>query len=253
MQTDTYSLGYSAPLINFLAQRTAETHAAFFLPRLKPGSRVLDAGCGPGTITLGLARKAAPGQVIGIDVEDSQFTASRREAQREGLNIEFRRASVYELPFENQSFDAVFSHALLEHLTEPAAAIAEFRRVLKPGSVIGLRAGDLGGLLIDADSDGPAQAFSVYMAQQRAGSKDSNVGRKLGRLLRKTGFTVETMTASYEVISDLLAKLGPSLAQQFAVPGSFCEPGSFCKVDVPPGDSSLFVALAWCEATGRVQ
>lgn len=247
MQTDTYTPGYSAPMVNFLAQRTAETHAAFFLPHLKPGLRVLDAGCGPGSITLGLARKVAPGQVIGIDVEDSQFAASREEARREGLNVEFRKASVYELSFEDQSFDAVFSHALLEHLSDPAAAIAELRRVIKPRGVIGLRAGDLGGLLIDADSDGPAKAFSAYMAQQREGSKDSNVGRKLARLLRKAGFTVEHMTASYEVLSDLLMKLGPSLAQQFAVPGSFC------KVDDRPGDSSLFVALAWCEATGRVQ
>jgi len=247
MQTDTYSLGYSAPLVNFLAQRTAETHAAFFLPHLRPGLRLLDAGCGPGSITLGLACKVAPGQVIGIDVEDSQFSASREEARREGLKMEFRKASVYELPFEDRSFDAVFSHALLEHLSDPAAAIAEFRRVLKPGGVIGLRAGDLGGLLIDAESDGPAQAFSAYMAQQREGSKDSNVGRKLGRLLRKAGFTVEQMTASYEVISDLLMKLGPSLAQQFAAPSSFC------KLDDRPGESSLFVALAWCEATGRMQ
>lgn len=247
MQADTYTPGYSSPMVSFMAQRTADTHATFFLPHLKPGWRLLDAGCGPGTITLGLARKVAPGHVIGIDVEDSQFAASREEAQRQDLNVEFRKAIVYELPFEDQSFDAVFSHALLEHLSDPAVAIAEFRRVLKPGGAIGLRSGDLGGLLIDADSDGPAQAFSAYMAKQREGSKDSNVGRKLGRLLRKSGFTVDQMTASYEVISDLLMKLGPALAQQFAAPGSFC------KVDDRPGDSSLFVALAWCEATGRVR
>jgi ubiquinone/menaquinone biosynthesis C-methylase UbiE len=245
MRTDEYTPGYSAPMVQFMAQRTAETHASFFLPYLKPGWCVLDAGCGPGTITLGLAQRVNPGHVVGIDAEDSQFEQARSAAQREGLNVEFGKSSVYQLPFEDRQFDAVFSHAVLEHLSDPAAAIAEFRRVLKPGGVIGLRAGDLGGLLIDADSDGPAHAFASYLSQQRQGDKDPNVGRKLARLMRQAGFSVEKMTASYEVISDLLMKLGPSLAQQFTAPGSFC------KLQDRPEIPSLFVALAWCEATGH--
>lgn len=245
MRTDEYAPGYSAPMVSFMAQRTAETHAGFFLPHLKQGSCVLDAGCGPGTITLGLARKVEPGHAIGIDVEDSQFEQACAEARREELSVEFRKGSVYELPFKAQQFDAVFSHAVLEHLSDPAVAIGEFRRVLKPGGVIGLRAGDLGGLLIDADSEGPAQAFASYLAQQKQGTKDPNVGRKLGRLMRQAGFSVEAMTASYEVISDLLVKIGPLLAGQFTPPGSFCDLRDRKK------EPSIFVALAWCAAIGH--
>jgi hypothetical protein len=62
--------------------------------------------------------------------------------------------------------------------------------------------------------------------------------------MRHAGFSVEKMTASYEVISDLLMKLGPALAEQFTMPGSFC------KLQDRPEPPSLFVALAWCEATG---
>ena len=91
MRTDEYAPGYSAPMVSFMAQRTAEAHAGFFLPHLQPGSCVLDAGCGPGTITLGLARKIAPGHVIGIDVEDSQFEQARAVAKHERLDVEFRR------------------------------------------------------------------------------------------------------------------------------------------------------------------
>jgi ubiquinone/menaquinone biosynthesis C-methylase UbiE len=226
-----------------MGQRTAETHAGFFLPQLRSGWRVLDAGCGPGTITLGLAQRVAPGKAVGIDVEDLQFGKARAEAQRRSLNVEFRKASVYELPFQDHFFDAVFSHALLEHLSDPGAALTEMRRVLKPRGLIGLRAGDIGGLLIDSASEGPAQALGAYLTNQKSESKDPNVGRKLGRLLQKAGFTVHKMSASYEVITESLLKIGPSLAEQFAA-------GSYCSLQDNSGDDPLFFALAWCEATG---
>jgi ubiquinone/menaquinone biosynthesis C-methylase UbiE len=244
MQTATYRPGYSAPVLSLMAERSAETHADFFLPQLRPGFTVLDAGCGPGSITLGLARSVKPGHVIGIDVEDSQFEKGREQAKNEGLNVEFHKASVYELPFEDDSFDAAFSHALLEHLVEPGAALVELRRVLKPGGWIGVRAGDMGGMLVDAASEVPTQALAGYIAAQQKDSKDPNVGRKLARLLRGSGFSVQKMTASYEVLTETLRRIGPSLAQQFGVP-------AVCNVaDRGVGDS-LFVAMAWCEATAQ--
>lgn len=229
MQTATYTPGYSAPVLSLMAQRTADTHARFFLPELMPGWSVLDAGCGPGTITLGLARRVAPGFVTGIDVEDSQFAKSREQAEGEGLNVEFHKASVYQLPFQDHCFDAVFCHALLEHL-----------------SLIGLRAGDMGGILIDSESEGPAQGLATYLANREKDSGDPNVGRKLGRLLRKAGFKVQRITASCEVITETLLKIGPSLAAQFAAP-------SYCSLQDKAGDRPLFVALAWCEAIGRAE
>ena len=242
MQTSTYTPGYSAPILSFMEQRTAETHAGFFLSHLRPGFRVLDAGCGPGTITVGLARRVAPGQVIGIDIEDSQFASAREQAERESINAEFRKASIYELPFESGFFDAVFSHAVLQHLRDPIAALAELRRVLQPGGFIGIRAGDMGGILIDAESDGPAKGFAAYLSNREKDGGDPYVGRKLARLLRKSGFKVEQMTASYEVVSDLLQKIGPSLAAHFSTAGC-------CSLQDKP-DDSLFVALAWCEVIG---
>jgi ubiquinone/menaquinone biosynthesis C-methylase UbiE len=231
-------------MVHFMERHTAETHAGFFLPELLSGWRLLDAGCGPGTITLGLARKVAPGQVIGIDLEESQFGRARDRAKREELNLEFRKGSVYELPFEDGFFDAVYSHALLESLSDPAAALAELRRVLKPGGLIGVRASDLGGLLLDAASEGPAQALAAYVGNQKQRCTDPNMGRKLGRLLRGAGFRVLKQTASYEVITEFIQKVGPFIAQQFLSPGS-------CSLDKRDPDDSLFVALAWCEATAH--
>ncbi len=69
--------------VSILAARTAEREGAFFLAHLQPGMRVLDVGCGPGTITLGLARAVAPAEVIGIDIAQSQVDAARAR-QRAG-------------------------------------------------------------------------------------------------------------------------------------------------------------------------
>lgn len=243
MPATTYTPGYSAPILNFMEQRTAETHAAFFLPHLKPGFHLLDAGCGPGTITLGLARRVGAGEVTGIDIEDSQFVIAQDQARQAGLNVTFRKADIYRLPFENASFDAAFSHAVLQHLSDPLAALAELRRVLKPGAVIGIRAGDMGGTLIDGE--GPASDFAAHFAsREKDEGGDPYTGRKLPRLLRKAGFHVERVSASYEVITELLRKIGPALAAQFAVPGSTCS-----LQDKP--DEVPFVALAWCEAVAR--
>jgi ubiquinone/menaquinone biosynthesis C-methylase UbiE len=243
MQKWSYTPGYSIPVLSFMEQRTAESHAGFFLPHLLPGWRVLDAGCGPGSITLGLARKVAPGPVIGIDIEESQFAKAREQAEKEGLNIEFRAENISHLPFSDGYFDAVFSHAVLQHLTDPEAALAELRRVLKPGGLIGVRAGDMGGTLIDAEGEEAAQGLAAYLAKSEKSGGDPNIGRKLGRLLRKAGFTVEKVSASYEVITETLRQIGPSLAAQFAVPEK--ERSLDAESDLP------FVALAWCEAIGR--
>lgn len=129
-----------------LALRTAANEGAFFLPYLRPAMRVLDLGCGPGSITLGLAEKVAPGEVIGVDLQPSQVAqAQALSAARGVMNVRFEVADVYRLPFPDGSFDAVFAHVVLMHLREPVRALAEMRRVLRPGGIVGVRDCDWGG------------------------------------------------------------------------------------------------------------
>ena len=64
-----YGPGYTPATVQHYASRTAVQQAAFFLPYLRPGMSLLDCGCGPGTITIGLSHAVAPGQVVGIDIE----------------------------------------------------------------------------------------------------------------------------------------------------------------------------------------
>src|SRR5690606_25679600 len=108
-----------------------------------PGMAVLDCGCGPGTIALDFAEMVAPGEVWGIDLDASYvLRAQELAAERTLSNIHFRQASVYALPFPDQSMDAVFASTLLAHLSQPFAALTEIKRVLRPGGVIGIRDAD---------------------------------------------------------------------------------------------------------------
>jgi SAM-dependent methyltransferase len=132
-----------------LVRRTAAQEAAFFLPHLRRGMRLLDCGCGPGSITVGLAEVVAPGRVVGLDLETRQVQAGRALAADRGLTtVQFETGDVYALPFPDGSFDAVFAHMVLFHLNDPLRALREMRRVLAPGGVVGIRDADEGATLM---------------------------------------------------------------------------------------------------------
>ncbi len=133
-----------------LGRRTAETAAGFFLPHLRPGMRLLDCGCGVGSITIGLAAAVAPGEAIGIDFQSEQIERARAVAGEAGVaNVGFAVGSVYALPCPDASYDAAFAHTLLLHLREPPRALRELRRVLKPGGVVGIADDDRGTFLME--------------------------------------------------------------------------------------------------------
>src|SRR5215207_5702392 len=95
---DRYTHGHHASVVGQHARRTAERDAAYLLPRLTPGMRLLDIGCGPGTITTGLARAVAPGETIGIDVGAGVIEQANQHLAETGLEgVRFEVGSVYEL------------------------------------------------------------------------------------------------------------------------------------------------------------
>jgi ubiquinone/menaquinone biosynthesis C-methylase UbiE len=152
---EKYLHGYSAEHRAFLSSRTAAREAAFFLPFLRPGMRLLDCGCGMGALTTSLAEWLAPGEVIGIDRELSQVGAARTWAAEKGVgNVRFETGSIYEIPYPEASFDAVFAYTVLEHIRDPRRAMWEMRRVLKPGGVAGICDPDYGALLQEPSTPG---------------------------------------------------------------------------------------------------
>jgi len=179
------------------ATRKAAREAAFFLPHLRPGVQVLDVGCGPGSITVGLAEVVVPGEVVGIDIQQSLVERARDLAVEHGMtNVRFEVGDAYRLSFPDHSFDAVFAHAVLMHLSEPVRALAEMRRVLRPGGIAGVREPDYGTMLFAPATTLLAQWPALRIrARQRSGG-DPFVGRHLRRLFLEAGFMRTEASAS---------------------------------------------------------
>src|SRR6185436_19717717 len=101
-----YTPGHSEAVTAFMARRSAESHAAFVLPHLRPDWRVLDLGCGPGTITTDLAARMPRGGVVGIDLNAGQIAHARELARARGIaNVEFKVMSLESLALPVESFD----------------------------------------------------------------------------------------------------------------------------------------------------
>ena len=104
---------------------------------LSPTNHVLDAGCGPGAITRAIAREVPNGKAYGVDRDPKYIDFARRKAASENIgNIQFEIGDVLKLPFESDSFDIVWSKHLLQFVRERNLALAEFKRVLRPGGRI---------------------------------------------------------------------------------------------------------------------
>jgi SAM-dependent methyltransferase len=240
---EEYTPGYTQTASDFMAQRTAASHAAFLLPHLRDSARLLDCGCGPGSISCNFARILSSGYVIGVDREESQVELARERASEQQLtNATFKVGSIYNLPFPDLSFDVVFAHAIFEHIASPDKALAEMLRVLAPGGIAAIRSPDWGGFIVGPEVPGLQAAIQSYADLQTANGGDIYVGRKLPRLLRDAGFETLRFSATYDCYQS------PSLiAEYLALRLADTEADAMRAWSQ---DRDAFFAQAWCEILG---
>lgn len=175
---------------DLMRNRSATEYADFVLPSIDSRDRVLDVGCGPGSITVGLAKVA--GHVTGIDVDDAEFTDARAYAVEHGIsNVEFREGSIYELDVPDASIDVCTLCSMMETLDDPLAGLGEVHRVLKPGGLLGASSIEYGGLILH----GPGQPLlrRFYELRLKLWEAQGDVhpyrGRELRGLLLAAGFS----------------------------------------------------------------
>jgi ubiquinone/menaquinone biosynthesis C-methylase UbiE len=263
---ETYVHDYDGALTEQLIMgRTAAIHAAFFLPYLRSGMNILDCACGPGTISVGLAQAVAPGKLTGIDLEASQLALARENAAKLGLtNVMFGQGSVFELPYEDSQFDAVFGHAVLEHMRDPLAVVKEMYRVLKPGGLVGIRSPDLGTNVYAPSNEVFEKVLEIYLKYRQHLGGTLHVGRRFRAFLREAGFvnTIGSASTEYWGTLEQTQSVVPVGLQEFAGPKiteTAIQMGwadqalmdSIAPMLIDWGNNpDAFYCILWCEAVG---
>ncbi len=194
---DTYIHGHQASVLRSHRWRTAENSAGYLLPELTSGRSVLDIGCGPGSITMDFAEAVAPGQTIGLDRAEAPLAGARAAAAQRAIgNVAFTVGDVYQLDFPDDSFDVVHAHQVLQHLTDPIAALREMRRVCRPGGVVAARDADYAAMTWYP----PDPRMDRWLALHRRIASDNggelDAGRRLLAWASAAGFRDVAGTAS---------------------------------------------------------
>jgi SAM-dependent methyltransferase len=192
-----YTHGHDEQVLRSHRWRTAANSAGYLLDHLRPGLDLLDVGCGPGTITVDLARRVAPGRVVGVDAAASVVEEARTlAAAGDGPDVAFEVGDLFDLPFPDASFDVVHAHQVLQHVGDPVAGLVELRRVCRPGGLVAARDGDYPGFRWFPEEPAMDRSVAAYGALTRRNGANWDAGRRLLAWAHEAGLEQVTPTAS---------------------------------------------------------
>ena len=192
-----YTHGHHESVLRAHRRRTANDSAAYLLPHLRPGMSLLDVGCGPGTITIDLAARVAPGTVTAVELTDAALDLARAEAKaRNRHNVSFATSDVHALDFADDSFDVVHAHQVLQHVADPVQALRELRRVCVPDGIVAARDADYAGVIWYPRLPALDHWMNLYDKAARANGGEPDAGRRLLSWAQDAGFDDITPTAS---------------------------------------------------------
>ncbi|MFB8177881.1 class I SAM-dependent methyltransferase [Streptomyces sp. NPDC055966] len=196
-ETAVYTHGHHASVLRSHTWRTAANSAAYLLGSLKPHMKILDIGCGPGTITADLAELVPDGHVTGVDHAPGILEQARATAQARGLaNVDFAVADVHALDYPDDTFCVVHAHQVLQHVGDPVQALREMRRVTKPGGFIAVRDADYAAMTWYPAVPGLDDWLDLYERVARANGGEPDAGRRLLAWARAAGLRDITATSA---------------------------------------------------------
>src|SRR4051794_13272503 len=165
--------------------------------------RLLDVGCGPATITIGLATRVAPAAVIAVDGAPAAVEAAQRtivDAESAGTvaagQLRAELADAYALPFDDDSFDVVHAHQVLQHLARPVEALAEWRRVCRAGGIVAVRDADYAAMCWWPQFPELDRWLALYRTAARANHGEPDAGRRLLSWALAAGFAADSIEPS---------------------------------------------------------
>ncbi|KIW15005.1 hypothetical protein PV08_07792 [Exophiala spinifera] len=195
----SYTHGHHSSVVNDHARRTANDSAAFLIPHIRPTHKILDLGCGPGTITADLAALVPQGSVVGGDAVSSVLEQASSHAASRGLgNVSFRTVDGNDLPFADDTFDVVYCHQLLQHVKDPVGILREMRRVAKSdGGIVAAREADYASFALYPFPPEIRRWAELYQLVARANGGEPDAGRHLHVWARRAGFAPGEITPSW--------------------------------------------------------
>ena len=191
-----YTHGHHESVLRSHRRRDVGNSAGYLAAHLTSGASLLDVGCGPGTLTVDLARHVAPGRVVGIDRSDSIVELATADRPGDVANLEFRVGNVYALDFDDGTFDIVHAHQVLQHLDDPVAALREMGRVCRQGGVVAARDADYEAMTWHPHDDRLEQWLATYRAVVAANGGQPDAGRYLLAWAHEAGFAQVEPSAS---------------------------------------------------------
>jgi SAM-dependent methyltransferase len=190
-----YTHGHHESVLRSHVWRTVENSAAYLQEVLRAGLDVLDVGCGPGTITVGLAARVAPGKVVGID-RSAEVIEQAQGIAVGSAHVRFEVGDVYALAYPDDSFDLVHAHQVLQHLSDPVAALREMRRVCKAEGVVAARDADYASFAWAPGDPRLEDWLATYRSVARANGGEPDAGRYLLGWAHAAGFASVRASAS---------------------------------------------------------
>jgi len=191
-----YVHGYDAKESNRLAdQANTLTDLLHHDTSYPPGTRVLEAGCGVGAQTVILARRSPDAQFVSIDVSAESLDQARALIAAEQIqNVTFRQRSLFDLTPEEETFDHIFVCFVLEHLSDPAAALRHLGTLLKTGGSLTAIEGDHGSFYCYPESAEAKRAVQCLIDIQAQFGGNALIGRSLYPLFQTAGFPDVTVS-----------------------------------------------------------
>lgn len=182
-----YTTDHSPSVLKTHTWRNLSNSAPHLLPHLKPHLHILDVGCGPGSITIDLARHVPQGHVTGVEYVSDPLDGARKLASSSGItNITFTVGDIHALPFDDETFDIVHVHQVLQHISDPVKALSELKRVTKTCGLVSAR--ESAELSWYPANNGISLWRSVTEKMQRAKGGHPHPGRMIHVWAEEAGF-----------------------------------------------------------------
>ncbi|KAK7189393.1 methyltransferase UbiE [Paraphaeosphaeria sporulosa] len=194
MSSGPYLHGHHASVLRSHSWRTVENSCPHLIPHLHNTSlKILDVGCGPGTISVDLAARIPQGSVLAIDPSQEVIMKARKHAEEKGVtNIRFEVGDIFNwgavAGIEESGFDIVHAHQVLQHLQDPLSAMKEMKKLTRKGGILAVRDCDYSAMNHYPPNEGMSKWLDLYRSVAKSIKCDPDIGKRLHAIAMQAGF-----------------------------------------------------------------